>query len=223
MHFRERTVARMTAFASRRHRNVEDAPVAATSPPEATLSIDCQSIDLTRNGVAGSMLIELKFSCTLGRSRLISDVPVACVTSAADSRALGRNQTSPRARSQSRKDAACGRLGRPGCSRLTGIDPVPVAPPAVGVRAEVRAKKTATSSPGASRWWGLYCILRLKPKFVSHRLRTGSVATVGEVHRCRRQPQRSAGIDRLQIDGDVEQRRQTPPRVPSLSVHGFYS
>ena len=50
------------------------------------------------------------------------------------------------------------------CSRLTGIDPVPVAPPAVGVRAEVRAKKTPTSGAaragipdGGGRWsrWGV--------------------------------------------------------------------
>jgi len=40
-------------------------------------------------------------------------------------------------------------LGRPGCSRLTGIDPVPVAPPASGCAGEVRAKKTAT--PEAAR------------------------------------------------------------------------
>jgi hypothetical protein len=42
---------------------------------------------------------------------------------------------------------AVGQIGRPGCSRLTGIDPVPVAPPAVGVRAEVRAKKTRHEQP----------------------------------------------------------------------------
>ena len=43
---------------------------------------------------------------------------------------------------------------------LTGIDSPCL--PAVGVRAEVRAKKPATSSPcGHSRWRGLYCILRV--------------------------------------------------------------
>ena len=37
-------------------------------------------------------------------------------------------------------------LADQGAHGLTGIDPVPVSPPAVGVRAEVRAKKTATSA-----------------------------------------------------------------------------
>ena len=45
---------------------------------------------------------------------------------------------------------------------LTGIDPVPVAPPALGVRAEVRAKKPATPGAAHSRWRGLYCILQVQ-------------------------------------------------------------
>jgi hypothetical protein len=39
---------------------------------------------------------------------------------------------------------------------VASIDPVPVAPPgAVGVRAEVRAKKPATSAATSWRWAGL--------------------------------------------------------------------
>ena len=52
------------------------------------------------------------------------------------------------------------------CSRLTGIDPVPVAPPAVGVRAEVRAKKTRHPEPvesaGIPDGGGFYCILEME-------------------------------------------------------------
>ena len=75
-----------------------------------------------------------------------------------------------------------------------GIDPVPVAPPAVGVRAEVRAKKPATSSPcGLPDGGGFIAFYKWKPT---------TLFKEKSPHTPQEQPVESVGIPDLAADGD---------------------